>query len=123
MFGGMNSVEFNGKRFIQSEYSREAVVKASNNTGTFKDYDDPVLPNLHKTQIKTQEDVYQPLKHSDIHYMPTAGAVKQGMGNINSIDCMNKVGKLNYFKINMYQAGIQLDKEHLADNEEISLMT
>ena len=55
--------------------------------------------------------------------MPTAGAVKQGMGNINSIDYMNKVGKLNYFKINMYQAGIQLDKEHLADNEEISLMT
>lgn len=123
MFGGMNSVEFNGERFIQSEYSREAVVKAINKTGTFKNYNDPVHPNLHKTQIKTQEDVYQPLKHSDIHYMPTAGAVKQGMGNINDIKYINKVGKLNYFKINVYQAGIQLDKEHLADNEEISLMT
>lgn len=123
MFGGINSLEFNGIKFVQSEYSREAVVKAMNNTGIFKDYKDPAHPNKHKTQIKTQEDVYQPLKHSDIHYVPTAGAVKQGMGNINSLDYIKKVGKLNYFQIDMSQAGIQLDKEHEADSEEISLMT
>ena len=123
MFGGMNSLEFNGTKFVQSEYSREAVVKAINSTGIFKDYNDPTHPNKHKTQIKTQEDVYQPLKHSDIHYVPTAGAVKQGMGNINSLDYFKKVGKLNYFQIDMSQAGIQLDKEHEADSEEISLMT
>lgn len=123
IFGGLNSLEFNGTKFIQSEYSREAVVKAINNTGIFKDYNDLAYPNKHKTQIKTQEDVYQPLKHSDIHYVPTAGAVKQGMGNINSLDYFNQVGKLNYFQIDMSQAGIQLDKEHEADSEEISLMT
>jgi hypothetical protein len=53
MFGGMNSLEFNGTKFVQSEYSREAVVKAINSTGIFKDYNDPTHPNKHKTQIKT----------------------------------------------------------------------
>nr|DAR62490.1 MAG TPA: hypothetical protein [Bacteriophage sp.] len=114
MFGGKGSVEWNGNEYINSEYSIEAVVDAINKTGF-------VQPNV--TQIRYQDDVYQPLKHSDIHYMPTAGAVKQGAGNVNSIKYIHEPGKLNFFTINMYQSGIQLDKEHEADSEEISLMT
>lgn len=114
MFGGKGSVEWDGNEYVNSEYSIEAVVDAINKTGF-------VQPNV--TQIRYQDDVYQPLKHSDIHYMPTAGAVKQGAGNVNSIKYIHEPGKLNFFTINMYQAGIQLDKEHEADSEEISLMT
>ena len=116
MFGGYNSLEWNGTKYIPSEYSIQAVVSAMNKVG------EVINPNI--SQIRYQDEVYQPLKHSDIHYMPTAGAVKQGMGNINDLhDALHTQKPLNYFQINMYQAGIQLDKEHEADNEEISLMT
>ena len=116
MFGGYNSLEWDGTKYIPSEYSIQAVVSAMNKVG------EVINPNI--SQIRYQDDVYQPLKHSDIHYMPTAGAVKQGMGNINNLhDALHTQKPLNYFQINMYQAGIQLDKEHEADSEEISLMT
>jgi hypothetical protein len=70
-------------------------------------------------EVRNGSDVYQPLKHSDIHYVPTVGAVKQGAGNINK----NLDGPLNFMKIRMSQSGIQLDKEHHADDSELSLMT
>ena len=34
-------------------------------------------------KVETAADVFQPMKHSDIHYSPTIGAVKQGAANIN----------------------------------------
>jgi hypothetical protein len=55
--------------------------------------------------------------------MPTVGAVKQGAANINPNSHYNKDSKLNFFKIRMTNAGIQLDKEHHADSSELSLMT
>jgi hypothetical protein len=67
--------------------------------------------------------------------MATAGAIKQGAGNINSVDWYNRthefneetgeiVGEsLNFMRIHMNQAGIQLDKEHNADDDELSMMT
>lgn len=116
MFGGYNSLEWDGNKYIPSEYSIQAVVSAMNKVGEVID--------LNISQIRYQDEVYQPLKYSDIHYMPTAGAVKQGMGNINNLnDVLHKQKPVNFFQINMNQAGIQLDKEHEADNEEISLMT
>lgn len=75
------------------------------------------------SEIRTQEDIYQPLKHSDIHYIATEGAVKQGAANINKADLFDGDEPLNFMRIHMYQAGIQLDKEHHADNSELSLMT
>ena len=70
-----------------------------------------------------QESFYQPMKHSDTHYLVTEGAIKQGANNFNTKDWYYKDGQYNRFRINMYQAGIQLDKEHVADNSEISMMT
>jgi hypothetical protein len=85
------------------------------------------------TNVRTQEDVYQFMKHSDIHYMPVDGSVKQGAANMNDSSWWDKrmeidengnvISGLNFMKVKMNQAGIQLDKEHNADSEEVSLMT
>lgn len=72
-----------------------------------------------------QSDIWQPLKHADIHLMPTVGAVKQGAANINTDDTY-RVGdssKINFMKIKLNQSGVQLDKEHHADGDELSIMT
>ncbi len=67
---------------------------------------------------------YQPLKHSNINYLVTEGAIKQGSANKNSKSVYgNPDAILNYMYIKMLQAGIQLDKEHHADQAELSLMT
>jgi len=53
--------------------------------------------------VRTQADIYQPLKHSDIHLMPTVGAVKQGAGNINGKDKYNisDPSQINFMRIKM----------------------
>jgi hypothetical protein len=85
-----------------------------------------------KGEIRYQEDFYQPLKHADIHYLATEGAIKQGASNINSARVYATSTlesndyddlSLSYMKVKLYQAGIQLDKEHHADKAELSLMT
>lgn len=119
-FGGKNSAEVNLEtgKLQSSNSSVENVVTAMNNIGT-------EIGNPRK--IETQEQLWQPLKHSDIHYIPTAGAVKQGAANINPSLKYPRPGQalqpLDIQKIHMYQAGIQLDKEHNADEAELSLMT
>jgi hypothetical protein len=122
MFGGWNSMEIVDGKLQWSEKSRELTAMACNNYG-FKRAG--VVGDA-----QTADDVFQPMKHSDIHYMPTSGAVKQGIGNVNPHDYFfRKVAhadgysNLNFMKVKMLQAGIQLDKEHHADNSVISLMT
>jgi hypothetical protein len=57
--------------------------------------------------VETAEDVYQPMKYSDIHYMPTIGAVKQGAANINSNKGFYNLEEiLNWMQVEMWQAGI-----------------
>lgn len=118
LFGGENSVEImeGNTTFTPSEYSIQAVVNAMNSVGTVK-------AGYTIDQVRSQSQLYQPLKHSDVHYMPTEGAVKQGAGNINGKECYTDLCDLNIMRIHMNQAGIQLDKEHHADNERLSQMT
>ena len=115
MFGGMNSQEFNGGILQPSETSIQNVVKAMINTGNIK----PTYVN----GDLTAEHIDQPLKNADVHYAPTIGAVKQGAANINPNTHYGPDAYLNSFKIRMTQAGIQLDKEHHADDSKLSLMT
>ena len=121
MFGGMHSQEFNGGLLQPSETSLEMVVKAVINTGEIKESG----YNPDGTLIKdiTAEHIDQPLKNADIHYMPTIGAVKQGAANINPNSYYTNTQDLNFFRIRMTNAGIQLDKEHHADSSTLSLMT
>lgn len=124
-FGGEFSCHYDSKKgsYIYDENSIEAVVEIMNSTGY-------VLNP--KGDIRYQEDFYQPLKHADIHYLATEGAIKQGASNINSAKVYHTSTlenndyddlSLSYMKVKLYQAGIQLDKEHHADQAELSLMT
>ena len=96
-----------------SNTSVSNVVTAMNSIGTRRG----------EGEIKTQDQLWQPLKQVDVHYLATAGAVKQGAANINSADKYSNDEAYDTQRINMYQAGIQLDKEHHADDSELSLMT
>lgn len=113
-FGGKNSMTMDGRFLKLSNTSVENVVQAMNNTGT-------VIGN--PTRVETQDQLWQPLKHVDVHYVPTAGAVKQGAANINSAAKYSNDEEYDIQRIKMYQSGIQLDKEHHADDSELSLMT
>lgn len=115
LFGGLNSQEFVNGVLTESENSLRLVTKAVINTGKLK--------STYVGGDITAEDIDQPLKNADIHYMPTIGAVKQGAANINSNKKYKGKQSLNFFKIRMTTAGIQLDKEHHADDSELSLMT
>lgn len=114
MFGGMNSVDFLDGTLQGSEKSIEMTAHAANIYGTKKG---DVI------RAQTADDVIQPMKHSDIHYMPTIGAVKHGAANINPVSSFFNRKGLSFMQVEVRQAGIQLDKEHQADNEDLSLMT
>lgn len=111
-FGGKDSMELKNGKLLLSNTSVENVVLAMNNIGTPKN-----------NNIQTQDDIWQALKMSDVHYLATAGAVKQGAANINSASRYNDDIPYDTQRIHMYQSGIQLDKEHHADEAELSLMT
>lgn len=116
MLGGEYSMSFTRGKFYQSEHSIKQVVDIMNNVTIAG----VIVPNA-----KTQEDVWQPLKHSDIHLMPTSGAVKQGAANVNDISSYSTAdsSRINHFRVRMNQVGVQLDKEHHADGEDLSIMT
>lgn len=111
--GGDRSMSEKGEYLEYSNSSVENVVEIMNKVGIRK----------HDGPIKTQDDLWQPLKQVDVHYLATAGAVKQGAANINSANKYTDNVAYDTQRIKMYQAGIQLDKEHHADDAELSLMT
>lgn len=114
LFGGKNSMDLINGELIPSNTSVENVVTAMNSIGTVK-----------SNTVETQDDIWQALKMVDVHYLCTAGAVKQGGANINSVSRFKLDDDIPYDiqKIYMYQSGIQLDKSHQADDADISLMT
>jgi len=59
--------------------------------------------------------IFTPLREANIHYLVTKGAIKKGAANINSTEDYFSDGDLNFYKIRLLQAGIQLDPEHEAD--------
>ena len=111
-FGGKDSMELKNGKLLPSNTSVENVVLAMNSIGTPR-----------SNNVQTQDDIWQALKMSDVHYLATAGAVKQGAANINSASKYNDDVPYDTQRIHMYQSGIQLDKEHHADEAELSLMT
>lgn len=123
-FGGYDCYEQKSgmDNLTGSEFSIKAVADTANKASV-EHY------NKNNYLVSTQEDVYQFMKHSDLHYMPTEGAVKHGAANSEDINTYLKddtqIGDFhpNFMHINMYQSGIQLDKEHNADQEDLSIFT
>lgn len=128
-FGGTQAMSVVGQTLEYSNSSVQNVVTAMNQvtdmTNAQYDADGNVVKinGIRVQDIRTQDELWQPLKNSDIHYVATAGAVKQGAANINSADKYHNDAEYDFQRIKMYQAGIQLDKEHHADDAELSLMT
>lgn len=127
LFGGYNSQELVDGILKDSEESLRRTAELANSYGQIKDSVKKEFLNEDGSNInevvRTADVLYQPMKHSDIHYMPTVGAIKQGGGNINPSSYFYGHHELNFMKVRMTQAGIQLDKEHHADNSVLSLMT
>ena len=116
IFGGAYSGHFNSDgnlTYLSDNTSVEMLVKAINNVGV-KKYD----------KVFDQTGVDQVLKKAQIDIIATAGAVKYGGANINTKDAYyNDDYHLTYMTINSYDIGEQLDAEHNAEDESVSLMT
>ena len=121
-FGAENSLEIvpNTTRLQPSENSIKMVVKAMNGCVVEGMYTDEEKSQFKTSKNITQQNVWQPLKHSDIHWLVTGGAIKQGAANINSKAKYDNAEPLNFQRVRMLQAGPQLDKEHHAENAEVN---
>lgn len=130
IFGGYHSLEIGSdNKLTWSENSIKLVVHAINNVGyrKTKDYNDDNL-NDHfnsRTNGLDQDDIWQPLKYSDIHLLANEGAIKslQFNMNYNGEKVLNEEVDLNFMTFRLAQFGIQLDKEHHADLGEVSMPT
>lgn len=131
VFGGAWSLSKNHYGKLEpSENSIYQMVHALNNIGYTRtvDNNDADFGNERYTiesidKVKDQDDLWQPLKYSDISYAPNIGALKSTQMNVNPKEGMYERTYLNAMNIMTAQLGIQLDKEHHADNSEVSMPT
>lgn len=147
VFGGYRSlgrevsstgVENPNSRLTYSERSRKLMVEAINRIGyrkvSARKYSMiDKLGNKTEAYTKTatredkheddQDDVWQPLKYSDIHFMPNIGAIKSAQMNVNPPEVLSQKMDLNVMPVERPKLGIQLDKEHSADDAELSMPT
>lgn len=73
--------------------------------------------------ILDQNYVYQPMKHSDIHYIINGSAIKVGARNTNPSTSRYDDSELNYFTVGSQYFGIQMNADHHADNSEVTEST
>ena len=135
VFGGYNSLELGNDGYLTwSENSIKLMVHAINNVGYRKDFNtyqgheyssDVIDYASTVTEGLDQDDIWQPLKYSDVHYTPNIGAIKSLQFNVNPDGDAVLEGKseLNHFAMRLAQLGIQLDKEHHADASDVSMPT
>lgn len=148
VFGGYNSQEIgNDGKLTWSENSIALMQYAINNIGKVRkpgEYKNPITgqkENYYYDPINEKEAlndyvdsldvgldqqiVWQPLKYSDVHFIPNIGAIKSAQFNVNynAKEILSKPTTLNFFTIPLAQFGVQLDKEHHADEGEVSFPT
>ena len=131
VFGGYNSLSLNSEGILKpSENSIVQLTNALNSIGYKRDvehndsrFGDERYDIEFIDKVKDQDDLWQPLKYSDICYAPNIGALKSTQMNVNPKEAMYTETYLNAMNIMMAQLGIQLDKEHHADNSELSMPT
>ena len=117
LFGGEYSGHFvDGKLTYEGDNSSVLrLVQAMNNVGVKK---------AGYTNVVDQFGVDQVLKKAQIHMIATEGAVKYGAANVNTKDAyFNDDYPVTYMQIEAYDYGEQLDAEHAAEGQHVSLMT
>jgi hypothetical protein len=77
---------------IPSENSLKLTAHAANIYG---------IKKYPEEKVEDASDIIQPMKLSDIHYMPTVGAIKQGAANINPKSMYYNKGTLNHMRVKM----------------------
>ena len=120
VFGGEYSLEIGSdNKLTWSENSNKLMVHAINNVGYKK------ANAVEGENGLDQDDVWQPLKYSDIHYTPNIGAIKSLQFNVNPDGklALEQETTLNAMAMRLAQLGIQLDKEHHADASDVSMPT
>lgn len=117
-FGGEYSGHKQGSKltYINDNSSFVRLTQAQNCVGIRKYSED--------TPVFDQDGVDQILKKAQIHMIATAGSVKYGGANINSAEAyFDENYPITYMTIKAYDIGEQLDAEHNAEDENVSLMT
>lgn len=119
LFGGEYSghidKDSNKLTYVNDNTSIQNVVTAMNNVG---------IRLNNKSDIESQDDLYQIIKDAQICYAATVGALKLSQFNTNSQDIFyNPNYKANYFTIDTADLGIQLNAEHEISGSILSIMT
>lgn len=73
--------------------------------------------------ILDQNIIYQPLKHSDIHYLANGTSMKVGAGNINPASSRYDDSPLLFSRVGGQFMGIQMDADHHADLSTVTEST
>lgn len=134
----IGNVDVNGK-LVPTERSRYLMVDAMNQIGyhridanKYEAIDDKGnniiayagrVQHIEDDYQYDQEDVWQPLKYSNVQHFNNIGAIKSAYCNVNPSSTLSTKSPLNTFRVKLAQSGIQLDKEHVADDAELSMPT
>jgi hypothetical protein len=105
--GGINNCTQNGKS--SSEFNLKVLTNFVNNVGW----------KVNK-EIKSSEDVVQPLKDKFIAYAFNSTAVKNGAKNINPASAWTDNSPLSTFSLNIKGLGIQLNADHDVTDSELT---
>lgn len=121
LFGGAYSAHFDARGYLTYQEndmsSTKAVVEVMNKSGIS-------YGKLAASKIKSQANVYQVLKESQIDIIPIEGATKFGATNVNDIDVWEEENPiLTTMEIDSSDVGEQLDAEHEGEGGHVSLMT
>lgn len=105
-----------------SESSNYVVAQFMNSVATLKEEYQQKLNNNEDIELN-QKTHNQPLKHMLIDVVCNHTAVKNGAGNINSVDKFFDDNPLDYMVIDTYLYGIQQDSDHTADEATLTEFT
>lgn len=123
VFGGQNSITIQSNN-INAETLKTVKYDYTENSCRQLAYAMNKVGNKISDIVTSQKDVDQVMKRHVIDYVVTEGAIKQGAANVNSRKAyFDDDYEWSTMKLNMYDAGIQLDAEHHADESTLSLMT
>lgn len=122
-FGGENSMSLTPQEDGSNSILRDSETSFINVVHAMNSISEDA-PKSKENPPRSQREIRQTLKYSNIDYVVTEGAIKQGAANINSKRAYYEDDyELTTMEVPMFDSGIQLDAEHHADESTLSIMT